>query len=204
MNVRDLGWTWLNVYVGGPRAASGRRWRQRDGVSYPVGDIADIFDGFLPTYVGRNYPWDGPDAFSYDQGLLDGEDANECTGACGFDRPTPLTLDLEYGCWQHYGHRVVDYVQGWIERVNQAGHPGGVYSDIDTLNHLPIGELVDYKWGAAWVRGAFTNSPRAGTFNPQSPPPWDAWQYGGGMLLDVSADCNSMTDNFQLARYGPA
>ncbi len=203
INVRDLGWSWLNVYVGGPRCAALDRWRQQDGIRYPVRELADVFDGFLPTYVGRNYPWDGPETFTYDQGRFDGDDANDCTGACGFDRPTPLCLDLEYGCWQNYGEAVVEYVRGWVQSVNEAGHKAGAYSDIDTLNQLPIGELVDFKWGAAWIRNSFTNRAPTGRFDPTFPPPWDAWQYGGGILLGASVDCNSMVDTFELARYGP-
>src|SRR5438105_3699805 len=106
----ELGWKWLNVYVGGPRASARTSWHQIDGVRHPVRDIAAVWRGFLPTYVGRNFPWDSADAFTYEQGLIDGDDANENTGACGFDSWTPLCLDIEYGTWQNYGDAVTQYV----------------------------------------------------------------------------------------------
>lgn len=199
---KSNGWSWLNVYIGGPRASARHSWHESPNTDGPVAKIADIWDGFLPTYVGRNYPWDGAADFSYEQGLIDGDDANESTGACGFDSWTPLCLDLEYGAWQNYGEDILPYITGWVERVNAAGHPAGVYSDIDTLNQLPLGLLVDFKWGAAWVRNSFTVDAPAGRFDPASPPPWDAWQYGGGTLNGVSVDCNSMRDDFKLATYG--
>lgn len=198
------GWQWLNVYIGGPRATARNSWQIREGVSYPVADVAPYFEGFLPLYVGRNAPWDRPGDFNYQQGIEDGDEANELTGACGFDSNTVLGLDLEYGTWQAAPHGAEEYVRGWVERVNAAGHPGVLYSDIETLNHLDKPELIDFVWGAAWIGGTnFENAP-LGQFDPSWPPPWDVWQFGSGRIGGIQCDCNSSTDAFPLAAYGPA
>jgi Domain of unknown function (DUF1906) len=201
--IRQFGWSWCAVYVGGPRAAAHHIWQENaiDGY-HPVKALASIFDGFLPIYVGANQPWDPPQSFTYGAGLSDGDDANACTGACGFDSDTPLCLDVEYGTWQANPSGVEDYIRGWVERVNAAGHRAGLYADIETLNqYVNRPDLIDFLWGAAWVRGNFSRAP-VGSFDPQSPPPWDAWQWGGGSLANLSVDFNSMIDSFELARYG--
>lgn len=195
-------WSWLAVYVGGPRAAAHNAWHQVDGLRYPVRDLAGYFEGFLPVYVGRNAPWDSPRAFNFDQGVADGDDANVNTGACGFDSGTPLALDLEYGSFQANPVGTHEYVRGWVQQVNGAGHPAGVYSDLDTLNHMQLGELVDFKWGAAWIRNAFTGHAPKGRFDPMTPPPWQVWQFATGTVGGLSVDANSMTDDFKLASYG--
>lgn len=202
--VAALGWDWLAVYVGGPRATARDSWQQRDGQRYPVAVINPHISRFLPIYVGRQFPWDGPGAFGPQSGRLDGEDANKLTGACGFDSTTPLCLDLEYGNYQRYGDRVIEYVQGWVERVNAAGHPAWLYSDIETLSKIQLGTMIDAKWGAAWVRGAATSTPPAGQFDPAQPPPWQAWQYANGQLVGVNVDFDSITDEHfeKLATYG--
>jgi hypothetical protein len=196
---RQYGWQWLAVYIGGPRAAAGRSWQEIEGLHTPVRDLGDTFLGFLPIYVGANFPWDPPQQFNYERGLQDGKDADDCLARCAFASPSVVCLDVEYGCWQNYGDRVVDYVRGWVEAVNDAGHRAGVYSDIDTLNRLPLGELVDFKWGAAWIKGGFSEMPPEGHFDPESPPPWDIWQYAGGELENVSVDVNSARDGFEFA-----
>ena len=203
VRMRNLGWTWLAVYVGGPRAAAHSAWQEVDQLRYPVRDLAPHFDGFLPIYVGKNAPWDRPEAFTYDTGLQDGQDADDLALACGFAANTPLALDLEYGTWQAARDAVHEYVRGWVEAVNRAGHPAGLYSDMETLDQYQNRpDLIDFLWGAAWIRGGFTNSCPAGRFDPSSPPPWQVWQYAGGNIAGVQVDTNSMTDDFELARYG--
>lgn len=201
--MRQLGWSWCAAYVGGPRAAAHATWQENASDQlFPVRTIAAVFDGFLPIYVGKNAPWDAPESFTYESGLADGDDATILTGRCGFDSPTPLCLDVEYGTWQANPTGVEEYIRGWVERVNGAGHRAGLYSDIETLNHYEHRpDLIDFLWGAAWVRGSFNAAP-AGGFDPQVPPPWDAWQFGGGTIAGVSVDCNSMIDAFPLAGYG--
>jgi Domain of unknown function (DUF1906) len=200
--MRQLGWSWCAVYVGGPRAAAHSAWQEQNG-RFPVKDIAGAFGGFLPIYVGKNAPWDVAESFSYDAGLADGDEANGLTGACGFNSTTPLCLDVEYGTWQANPTGVEDYIRGWVERVNGAGHRAGLYSDIETLNHyVHRPDLMDFLWGAAWVRGSFNAAPTGG-FDPQSPPPpWDAWQFGSSTIAGISVDCNSLVDGFALAAYG--
>jgi len=202
--MREHNWSWIGVYIGGPRAASDRAWNQDEERDiFPVRRLADIFDGFLPIYVGRNQPWDEQRVFNRQQGISDGDQANVLMGACGFDQNQPCCLDVEYGTFQNHPADTKEYILGWVQRLNEAGHPAGVYSDIATLNALEIGEEVDFKWGAAWVRGAFNIWVPDGQFDPQQPPPWDVWQFAsGGQIGGVNVDLNSMTDDFQLAQYG--
>jgi hypothetical protein len=199
--MREAGWQWLAVYVGGPRAAAHSAWQEVAASHTPIGDLAGIYDSFLPIYVGRNFPWDGEPEFTYQQGVHDGEDTLRCMEKCCFTESSPVALDVEYGCFQHYPDGVHQYVQGWVEIVNRYGHRGGVYSDIETLNHLELGDLVDFKWGAAWVRDSFSPQPPFARFDPTSPPPWDVWQYGGGELAGVAVDVNSAVDDFEFASY---
>jgi Domain of unknown function (DUF1906) len=196
----ELGWRFLGCYVGGPRAAAGHHgWPNA-----AVGVLANVGFSFLPIYVGRNHPWDDFSAFTFQQGVLDGDEANSLTGACGFDSDTPLCLDLEYGTYQSDPQGARQYLRGWVQQVNAAGHKACLYSDLETLGRLGTPDLVDLLWGAAWVREAFTLQPPLGRFDPTTPPPWNAWQYAGGTIAGVSVDCNSATDDFPFAQYQPA
>jgi hypothetical protein len=205
--MRQLGYTFSGVYIGGPRALSHDAWQQRDGERYPVRDIASAFDGgFLPIYVGRNEPWDSRSHFTSYQGKLDAADANTSTGACGFDSGSPLCLDLEYGTYQKHPMETTNYVRAFANVVRAAGHVFGIYSDPGTIEglrqHMP--QLLDFVWGASWVRGwTDLDTPNApvGMFDPLDPPPWDAWQFGGGVIKGVSVDLDSATDAFTFARY---
>lgn len=196
------GWTGCAVYVGGPRAAAHDHWHQVDGVRAPVGDLAGIFDFFVPVWVGANQPWDVESAFSFANGVADGEKADQDTGACGFGPTTPLGLDVEYGTFQAHPDATLQYILGWVSSVNAAGHPAGVYSDLETLSHLEPGLQVDWKWGAAWVRGFRGAGAPIGGFDPSSPPPWDLWQFASTSIAGVSVDCNSAADSFVGATYG--
>lgn len=192
------GWRFMGCYIGGPRATAGHHgWANAS-----VHVLADIGFLFLPIYVGRTVPYDAPSAFNYQQGLTDGDDANVLTGACGFDGTTPLCLDAEYGDWQKAAG-FSEYLRGFGERVNGAGHKLCLYSDTETLNHFGS-DLIDLKWGAAYSSRAFTQTPPTGRFDPASPPPWDCWQYASsGSIGGVSLDLNSATDDFPLAQYQP-
>ena len=199
--MRELGWEFLGVYVGGPRATSGSTWQQRDGVRHPVRDIRDAgLDLFLPIYVGRNTPWDAPGSLNFEQGLLDGDDANRCTGTCGFDGQSPLALDVE--AQTYYANRAgcEAYISGWVQQVNAAGHPAGVYSSMECLSVLDASE-IDFKWGAAWSREKFYGRPPVDRFDPATPPPWELWQFAGGSIAGVDVDTNSAVDGFTFARY---
>lgn len=194
------GWRWSICYVGGPRAV--HAW---DNAS--VGVVASAGFLFLPTYVGRTRPYDPTSAFNYAQGKRDGAEATVLTGACGFNEPTILCLDAEYGDYQDNPAGFIEYTRGWVEVVNSAGHPAGVYSDTQTLSHLEQGTQVDFKWGADTGRRALnyinpvTSGPPVGRFDPASPPPWDAWQFAFGSSYDV----DSATDSFfgRMAHYTP-
>lgn len=191
------GWRWMAVYVGGPRAAAGHHgWPNA-----AVGALAQIGFTFMPIYVGRTHPYDPPSAFTYRQGLADGDEANVLTGACGFDSGTPLALDAEAGDYQNapgFG----EYLRGFGERVNGAGHQLCLYSDTQTLNAFGP-DLVDRKWGADTGRrplnyiDPLTTAPPIGKFDPSLPPPWSYWQWCFGSQFD----CNSAVDDAPLATY---
>lgn len=192
----NKGWRFMGCYIGGPRAAAGHSGWPNASVHV----IADIGFLFIPIYVGRTIPYDPPSAFSYQQGLADGDDANVRTGACGFDSTTLLALDAEYGDYQN-APGFSEYVRGFGERVNAAGHKLCLYSDTETLNNFD-GSLVDLKWGAAYASRAFTQTPPTGRFDPGSPPPWNCWQYAdGGTIGGVSVDLNSASGDFPFAQY---
>lgn len=193
----DNGWRWSIVYVGGPRAAAGHHgWPNAT-----VGALAKIGFKFLPVYVGRTHPYDPPSAFTYLQGLADGDEANVLTGACGFDSDTPLTLDAEAGDYQN-APGFSEYLRGFGERVNAAGHQLCLYSDTQTLNAFGS-DLVDLKWGADTGRRRLnyldpvTQKPPISQFDPSVPPPWNAWQFAFGSTFDL----NSAADDFPLASY---
>ncbi len=191
------GWRWLCCYIGGPRAAAGHHGWSNGAVHI----LANQGFVFLPTYVGRTWPYDPAEAFSYTQGLLDADDANVLTGACGFNETTPLCLDAEYGDFQN-APGFSEYVRGFAERVNAAGHQLCLYSDVETLNAFDS-STVDLKWGAAWTGRNLTSKPPFGRFDPATPPPWDAWQFGGTTIAGVSVDQNSARDDFPFAQYSP-
>jgi Domain of unknown function (DUF1906) len=195
----ELGWRFFGCYVGGPRAAAGHQGWPNSSVAR----LAELGFSFIPIYVGRNQPWDTSWAFTFQQGVVDGDDANVLTGACGFDESTPLCLDLEYGSYQNEPASAREYVRGWVQQVNAAGHKACLYSDIETLSHLGTPDLVDLLWGAAWVKGAFATRPPSGQFDPSTPPPWSVWQFAGGTIAGVSVDTNSAVDDFPFATYRP-
>lgn len=203
--MQALGYTWLNVYIGGPRALAHTAWHQQDGVSYPVRDLAPYFsDGFLPTYVGRNVPWDQGSAFTAKQGIADANDACSQTGACGFGPTTPICLDVEYGTYEKYPAATLRYIAGFVSVCNSVGHPVVVYGDQALMNALRIGLDVDGKWGADQLLLGQHDAPADvwGQFDPASPPPWSHWQCGSGTVAGVSVDYDTATDDALLAQYG--
>ncbi len=196
--IKALGWTAFNVYVGGPRAV--RRWTNTETAVVGAAGLL-----CLPTYVGRNAPWDDPTAFTFDQGAIDGAEADVQTGACGFDGTTILCLDLEYGTWQAHPDATLQYVLGWVSQVNGAGHPAVLYSDSHTLAYLGTPDIVDYTWGASYVAngGSFLRPP-VGQFDPSEPPAWSCWQWAdNASIAGASLDLNSAADDFPFAVYSP-
>jgi len=199
-----LGYTACGVYTGGPRAMAHNAWHQIDGDRYPVRDLVPYFtDGFVPICVGRNTPWDSGAMFTFRQGVADGNQANSDTGACGFDSDSLLVLDVEYGTYETYGLRVVTYITGFVSVANAVGHKVYVYGDEVLCNYLyPHRQFVDGVWGADqnWFPGADASAP-VGRFDPLLPPPWDAWQFGNGIVAGVSCDFDSYVDDFPFAKY---
>lgn len=191
----SLGWRFYCGYVGGPRAT--HAWSHDD-----FARLAGEGFVFLPIYVGRTVHYDPISAFTFDQGVKDGDEANVLTGACGFDSTTPLCLDAEYGDWQT-APGFSEYVRGFGQQVNGAGHKLVLYSDTETLNNFGS-DLVDLKWGAAYSSRAVTQKPPYGRFDPASPPPWDMWQYGTGTVASTSVDLDSAVDDFPFAQFTPA
>ena len=202
--MQSLGYTWLLIYVGGPRAAAHTAWHQIDGVSYPVRDLAPYFpDGFLPCCVGRNVPWDQGSRFTARQGIADATQACSDTGACGFDSTSPLCLDVEWGTYETYPTAVLRYIAGFVSVANAAGHPVIVYGDQTLMNALREGLDVDGKYGADQLLVNRTDAPADtwANFDPNSPPPWTHWQCGNGTVAGVSVDYNTAVDDAVFAQY---
>jgi hypothetical protein len=211
--IATAGYTFCIVYVGGPYATPGNKngWPNAS-----VGAIAPHFtDGFIPIYVGQQNVPNNPNLaggiMTYEQGKADGLQADAMTGACGFDSTTPLGLDLEAGNLQADPAGVRAYVSGWVESVNAAGHPAGLYGDIYTIAHLGTPDLIDWTFPASWHwtvpswLAAFPN-PQLGAnaADPAQPPPSTLWQFAsGGQIAGVDVDLDSVTDTFDLAKYTP-
>lgn len=191
------GWRWFGGYIGGPRAS--HAWTHAD-----FARLASAGFVFAPIYVGRTSPYDSPSAFNSVQGIKDAREATILTGACGFNESTPLVLDAEYGDWQNEPANFRDYLLGFASIVNGAGHQLVLYSDMETLNQFGP-DVVDFKWGAAYQRNAFSQKPPVGRWDPTLPPPWDCWQFdgSGGTIAGVSVDLNSARDDFPFAHFTP-
>lgn len=189
------GWRFFGGYLGGPRAAHG--WSNAD-----FGRLASIGFRFIPIFVGRNLPWDTTAAFTYDQGIADGDAANNLAGSCGFDENQALCLDVEANPGMgSLGQALLDYCDGWCARVHDAGHKTIVYSSASIL--AQIQDHFDYRWGAEWVGNAGRYStPPWGLFDPSEPPPWQFWQFADN-AYNNNFDANSASDDAPLATYTP-
>lgn len=190
--MRQLGWQWLNVYTGGPYLTGHTPWPNAR-----VAALAALGFQFLPLYVGQQSTSGMHGTLTYDQGIADGTEATVLTGACGFNETTILGLDLEGG---NPIAQAREYVRGWVEVVNGAGHPAVLYCDPTTAHYLGTPDLVDFVWVADWVVHNLRRAP-VGRFDPGTDPPWDAWQFGGGIVAGVPVDYDSATDDFPLADY---
>lgn len=190
-----LGWRFWCGYLGGPRAT--HAWAPAD-----FRTVADAgFSLLPPLYVGRTAPWDTADAFTAANGEADAADALRLMDACGFAAEAPVGLDAEYADWHTYPGPFDTYLRAFCAAINAAGRKVCVYSDTETLGQYGP-EVIDLFWGASWQPGAFTQQPPLGSWNPQLPPPWDAWQYAGGTLAGVSVDVSSAVDAFPFAALG--
>jgi Domain of unknown function (DUF1906)/Family of unknown function (DUF5684) len=195
----DLGWSWLNAYVGGPYLTGHTPWSNAS-----VAALADVGFVFLPLYVGQqNVPGhhDLQGTLTFEQGELDGAEAIALNGACGFGGSTLLGLDLESGNYEHDPQGAEEYVRGWVEVVNGAGHKALLYCNKLTAHNLGVPSLVDLTWVAdPIVDGANYQQAPQGHFDPSADPPWDAWQFGfNGNIAGVSVDVNSARDDFPFA-----
>jgi hypothetical protein len=187
-----LGWHGFNVYVGGPYLSGHTPWSNSR-----VAALAAHGFQFLPLYVGQQSTAGMQGTLTYDQGKIDGAEATVLTGACGFNETTILGLDLEGG---NPIDAAREYVRGWVEVVNGAGHPAVLYCDATTAHYLGTPDLIDYVWVADWVVHNLRRAP-VGRFDPATDPPWSVWQFGGGTVAGVAVDYNSATDDFPLADY---
>jgi len=195
------GWSWLNCYIGGPFLSGHTPWPNER-----VSALAAIGFRFLPLYVGQQLVPGRPDlqgTMTYDQGVADGTEATILTGACGFNESTILGLDLEAGSYEADNVDVREYVRGFVEVGNSAGHPVVLYSDALTAEHLATPDLVDYKWVSdPIVAGRNYRKAPVGFFDPTPAPRWDAWQFAfGGLIGGVTCDLNSADETFPLAEY---
>jgi hypothetical protein len=195
------GWRDWYPYLGGPRcffSSNGVGLGSPGRAGFSNGTMMLIQNhGFLlrpPIYVGRTSPYDPPEAFTYEQGLADGDDANWLMGGAGFNETQPMCLDAEYGDWQNEPTEFMNYLGGFVERANQIGHQVMLYSDMATLDAIPDdGSMVDFKWGAAYGKrptdayDPITHRPPFGMYNPGTPPPWQAWQFARGSTYDVDS-----------------
>lgn len=189
------GWRWFGGYIGGPRAA--HKWSNAD-----FGRLASVGFAFAPLYVGRNMPWDGRSAFTFEQGLADGDDSNWRAGEAGFNEEQPICLDVEANAGMgNLGQALLDYCDGWCQRTHEAGHKTIVYTSASLLGML--GDHFDFKWGAEWVGNkGFYVTPPSGLYDPSEPPAWDLWQFADN--IDSSRyDGNSGRNDFPFAVYTP-
>lgn len=190
-----LGWSVLGCYINTGPFHTWAHWTNDQ-----VGICAKYFQFMVPIYVGQQ----AHGTLSADQGSIDGDDANVCAGAAGFNEEQPVCLDMEYGTYQSNPAGALDYLSAWVAKVNGAGHRAILYSDSYTIAHVGTPDLVDLTWGASYVvRNNAYVKPPIGEFDPSSPPPWTGWQFGSGTVANVSVDYSSWVDDVQLAIYTP-
>lgn len=202
--MQQLGYTACGVYIGGIRATARNAWHQIDGIYYPVRSLVPYFsDGFLPTLVPRNLPWDSIFDFTDANGYADGQDANIQTGACGFGPTTPICVDIEARTSQNVPWDILDsYVIAIVRATNEVGHPCGLYGLPDYCAHFNSSQ-VDFTWMAdPQFQGRIDYEAPIGRFDPSEPPPSTGWQFGGGSITGVAVDYDSFLDVFSFARYG--
>ncbi len=170
------GWSFLNVYVGGPYLSGHTPWPNNR-----VASLATIGFRFLPLYVGQQRTAGMSGDLSFEQGVADGTEATILTGACGFNETTILGLDLEAGNYESDPAGTTAYLEGWVSIVNGAGHPAVLYCDPLTAAALGSPTLVDFTWVSdPIVPGANYRKAPQGLFDPSTPPAWSAWQFAFG------------------------
>jgi hypothetical protein len=184
-----LGWSFLGCYVGGPYLSGHQPWSGQE-----IAALAGIGFKFLPIWVGQQQTGSMQGSLSYPQGLQDGHDANGDLDERAFPPGCVVALDLEAG---NPIPQAEEYVRGFVENLNAAGHPVCLYCDPRTGHFLGRPELVDYVWAASWVTHDLRRAP-FGRFNPQDDPAWDAWQFGTGTIWGTPVDYDSVTDEFPL------
>ena len=201
----SLGYTFCICYIGGDGALAGDAWHIIDGQRYPVRDIAPSFpDGFMPTYV----PGQDPFGYTGASGAGDGADANEQTGACGFNETSPIFLDIQFSIWTRNPAGVMAYIPEFVRVCNEVGHPVVVYGPTTLVDMLvpQVGIVVDGVWGADIILTGRNNAPASfwSWADPAEPPPWSFWQCGSGTIAGISVDYDTATDDARLAPYaGP-
>lgn len=195
----DVGGTWWNVYIGGPRSG-GSGWTPKLVRAYGDHGIG----GFLLTYVGRQQG-DVP-LLTESQGGRDGKDACSLAADFGYSAAgTPLCLDLEGKTFDAAPHASLDYASAWCDTVRAAGFRPGVYSNPRALIPLADRAVVpDWVFVASWI----TNQTEFG-LNPHkakgiSNDLWAkagqrAWQYAGELDKDNKCQIRGLDVDINVA-----
>jgi hypothetical protein len=177
--LEQIGGSWWNVYIGGPRATNA--WKPAEVESYRAAGIVH----FLLTYVGRQQ--DDVALLTSAQGDKDGEAAVRLAATFGFGAGEPLALDLEQRTFNAAPSRSLDYIEGWVASVRRQGWRPGVYTNVGPLNGLAErAEKPDFVWVARFVRDAFDPTIDHRRIKGLPDDLWAgrrAWQYVGDTTL---------------------
>jgi hypothetical protein len=173
----EIGGSWWNVYIGGPRASV--KWTPAQVQSYQAAGI----DHFLLTYVGRQQ--DDVRLLTTAQGGRDGEDAAALVADFGFGQGTPVCLDLEIITFNAAPRASLDYAGGWCSAVRRLGLRPGVYTNVGPLKALAQrAEQPDWVFVAHWVRRTPDSTADADDIPGLPDDLWPgrrAWQYAGAL-----------------------
>ena len=142
----EVGGSWWNVYIGGPRSA-GSGWTPAVMQSYAAAGITR----FLLTYVGQQDK--DVSRLTDARGEVDGRDAVSIAAEFGFGAGTPVCLDVEGRTFNASPGGSVAYAAGWSRAVRAAGLRPGVYSNPRMF--VPLADSADkpdWIWIAHWKR----------------------------------------------------
>lgn len=177
--LEQIGGSWWNVYIGGPRASNA--WKPAEVDAYRAAGITH----FLLTYVGRQQ--DDVALLTTSQGDKDGEAAVRLAATFGFGAGEPLALDLEQRTFNTAPSQSLDYIEGWVASVRRQGWRPGVYTNVGPLNALADRAVKpDFVWVARFVRDAFDPTIDHRRIKGLADELWEgrrAWQYVGDTTL---------------------
>lgn len=192
----EIGGSWWNVYIGGPRASV--RWTPADMRGY----VDQGITRFLLTYVGRQQ--DDVPLLTTEQGRADGDDACRLAATFGHGGAgTPLCLDLELLTFEASPRGSLDYACGWTAAVQAKGLRPGVYANVRPLKKLAErADRPDWVWVAKWIRHRVDHGLDQHRIDGFGDSLWSAagqraWQYAGafdgdpcrvgGLDVDINA-----------------